>query len=237
MHCFNFFLPERYILLTGPLLVAIVAGLRYGFGDCSVAIQDARFPCHLLDMTSGAFHVREKHRAENSIRLLDLHRILGRVDSTLGLVSIAVTVLAIHHDRNGRHFRLAMCYLSVAGETLYLFMTRVCFMQFHTVGLLLLAVTVAIQTHVIVHFACLVNLFFVTRVFAACFIGNELGMVNCYQTAFDDLVGHFVAICTARLDHTAVGPTAALDKVAGIASFFVNSEVLISFEVAVASAA
>jgi hypothetical protein len=108
--------------------------------------------------------------------------------------------------------------------------------QLCEVGLLFLAETVAIQAHIIVHFACLMNLFFMTRVFAACLIGNKLGMVNCHQTAFDDLVGHLVAICTARLDHTAVGP-AALDKVAGIASFFVNSEVLISFEVAVAGAA
>lgn len=115
-------------------------------------------------------------------------------------------------------------------------MIRVGFMQRYDVGMLFLAETVAIQAHVIVHFACLVNLSFVTRIFTACFIGNKFGMVNCDQTAFDDLVGHFVAICTVRTDHTAVG-FAALQEVAGIAGLFVNGEVLVSFEVAVASAA
>ena len=50
----------------------------------------------------------------------------------------------------------------MASETLDLFMTRVGFMQFHAVGMLFLAETVAIQAHIIVHLACLVNLFFVT---------------------------------------------------------------------------
>jgi len=124
----------------------------------------------------------------------------------------------------------------MAGETLHLFIARVFLVQLCEVVMLLLAETVAIQAHVIVHFACLVNLFFVTRVFAACFIGNKLGMINCHQAAFDNLVGHLVAICTARPDQTAVGP-AALEEVAGIAGVFVNGEVLVSFEVAVASAA
>ena len=115
-------------------------------------------------------------------------------------------------------------------------MIRVGFMQRYDVGMLFLAETVAIQAQVIVHFACLVNLSFVTRIFTACFIGNKFGMVNCDQTAFDDLVGHLVAIRAARLDHTAVGP-AALEKVAGIACIFVNGEVLVSFEVAVAGSA
>ena len=115
-------------------------------------------------------------------------------------------------------------------------MIRMCFMHRYDVVMIFLAVTVAIQANVIVHFAYLVNLFFVTRVFAACFIGNKLGMVNCHQAAFDDLVGHFVAICTARLDHASV-VSAALEEVAGIAGLFVNAEVLVSFEVAVASTA
>ena len=118
----------------------------------------------------------------------------------------------------------------------HFFKTRVCLVQLRDVGMLFFAEAVAIQAHVIVHFACLVNLFFVTRLFTACFIGNKLGMVNCHQAAFDHLVGHLVAICTARLDHTVIG-SAALDEVAGIACIFINGEVLVSFEVIVASPA
>ena len=108
--------------------------------------------------------------------------------------------------------------------------------QLNNIVMLFLAETVAIQTHVIIHIACLVNLFFMTRVFAACFIGYKLGMVNRDQAPLDNLVGDLVAIRTTRLDHIAAG-SAALKEVAGIAGIFINGEMLLPFIVAVASAA
>ena len=61
-------------------------------------------------------------------------------------------------------------------------------------------------------------------------------MVNCYQAAFDDFVGHLMAIRAACLNHGAVGPGAS-EEVACKTDFVVYREMFIPFEVAVACAA
>ncbi len=55
------------------------------------------------------------------------------------------------------------------------------------------------------------------------------------QSSLDELVGHLVAICAARLNRTAVVPV-ALEEVARKAGIIVHGEVLVSFEMAVACA-
>jgi hypothetical protein len=124
----------------------------------------------------------------------------------------------------------------MTSETLDLFIARVGFMQLHAVGMLILAETVAIQAYVIVNFGCFMNLFFMARIFTACLIGNKFGVVNCNQTTLYELVGHLVAICTARLNRTVVG-SVALEEVARKTGFIVNREVFIPFEMTVACAA
>ena len=115
-------------------------------------------------------------------------------------------------------------------------MAGMCFMHLCDIGMLFLPEAVAIQTHVVVHSGCLLNFIFVTGLFAACFIGNKLGVVNCYQASLDHLVGHFVAIRTARPD-CAVAVPVALNEMAGKAGIIVHREVFITFEVAVTCAA
>ena len=119
----------------------------------------------------------------------------------------------------------------MTSETLDLFMACVGFMQFHAVGMLVLAEAVAVQAHVVVHFGCLLNFIFVTGVFAACFIGNKLGVVNCHQTSFDHLVGHFMAIRTARLD--CIVNFVAFYEMAGEAGIIIYREVFVPFKMAV----
>jgi hypothetical protein len=88
----------------------------------------------------------------------------------------------------------------MARKALYLYVISVGFMQLHAVGLLFFTETMAVQAHAIGYLARLLGFLFMARLFAACVVGNKLGMVDCHQPTFDEPIRHLVTVLTTRLD-------------------------------------
>jgi len=123
----------------------------------------------------------------------------------------------------------------MACKALHLIIIGVGFMQFYTVSLLFFAKTMAVQANSIGYLACLLDFFLMAGIFAACFVGYKLGMVDCYQSSLDGLVRHFVAICTARLYQSFVGLIVP-KEMACKTYIVVHIEMFISLKVAVTRA-
>jgi hypothetical protein len=186
-------------------------------------------------VAAGTFHVSQKHRAQDPVHLFVLHGFLGGVDGSLDLVCIAVTVLAIHHDRERFDFRSAVRHFTVARKALHFFVLGMYFVKLHAVRLMLFAEAMAVQTCGLGYFAGPYDLFLVTGLFAIYIIGNKFGVIDGHQSALDDLVRHLVAIPTIRLNHSLVRLVFS-EKMTRITSVIVYAEVLVAFEMAMTRA-
>ena len=114
-------------------------------------------------------------------------------------------------------------------------MISVGFMQLYAVGLLFLTETMAVQANHIAYLTCFLDFLFMARIFAAYFVGNKLGMVNCYQSSLDGHIRYFVAIFTAGLNQTAIG--LSIPKEMACKTYIVvHIEVFVPFEVAMTRA-
>jgi hypothetical protein len=111
-------------------------------------------------------------------------------------------------------------------------MISVGFMQLYAVGLLFLTETMAVQANHIAYLTCFLDFLFMARIFAAYFVGNKLGMVNCYQSTFDHFIRHLMAILAAGLNQP-IATLIVLEEMARKTRIVVHTEVFIPFEVAV----
>jgi hypothetical protein len=149
---------------------------------------------------------------------------------------VAVAVLAIDHCRgNGIGLRGTMLQVSMARETLNLFTLGMDLVQFNTCGFFVLGVTMAVQAHRFSHLACFFDLAFVTRIIATGLIGNELGVVNRHQPAFDNLVRNFMTIQAGCVNQSR--PVfAGFEKMAREAHLFIYAEMFGALKMAVTGA-
>jgi hypothetical protein len=109
-------------------------------------------------------------------------------------------------------------------------------MQFHAIGLLFIAKTMAVQTHTVGHVASLFDVVFMTGIIAACLVGNKLSMVNCHESTFDHFIRHLMAILAAGLNQP-IATFIVLEEMTRKTRIVVHTEVFVPFEVAVARAA
>ena len=143
---FDLLLPVRHILLTRSFFVARVTRPGHGAGDRPETIQHPDLFLYRLDVAAGTFHVRQKHRAENSIHRLVLHGILSGVDGALNLVRLTVTVLAVHHDRHRFDLLLTVRDFTVTRKALHLVAPGMRRMQLHAVRLVVFAIAMTVMT-------------------------------------------------------------------------------------------
>jgi len=129
-----------------------------------------------------------------------------------------------------------MQHFPVTCEALHLFAMGVGFVQFRAISVLLFAVAMAVQTRSIGHLAWLFDLAFMTGLIATCLVGNKFGMVNFHESTLDDRIWHFVTALAIGLDNLAV-TLIALEKMACKTYIAVQTEVLISYDMAVTCAA